>query len=74
MINAIEHDDLFMADLDRPVHGVINTEAAIAQAVYEVLMGIYASHRFGRCCNHHLGGEIHLRSLAPRDGRLTPLK
>ena len=32
-----------MADLDRPVHGRINTEAAISQAAYEVLMGIYAS-------------------------------
>ena len=29
VINAIEHDDLFMADLDRPVHGVINTEAIV---------------------------------------------
>jgi hypothetical protein len=44
VINAIEHDPLFMADLDRPVGGgKINTEAAIAQAVYEVLMGIPAA-------------------------------
>ncbi len=43
VINAIEHDPLFMADLDRPVRGRISTEAAIAQAGYEVLMGIYAS-------------------------------
>ena len=43
VINAIEHDPLFMADLDRPVRGRISTEAALAQAGYEVLMGIYAS-------------------------------
>jgi hypothetical protein len=43
VINAIEHDPLFMADLDRPVRGRISTEAAIAQAGYEVLMGIYTS-------------------------------
>ena len=43
VINAIERDPLFMADLDRPVRGRISTEAALAQAGYEVLMGIYAS-------------------------------
>jgi hypothetical protein len=43
VLNAIEHDPLFVADLDRPVRGRINTEAAIAQTAYEVLMGIYAS-------------------------------
>jgi PAP2 superfamily len=44
VLNAIEHDPLFVADLDRPVRGgKINTEAAIAQTAYEVLMGIYAS-------------------------------
>jgi len=43
VINAIEHDPLFMADLDRPVRGRISAEVAIAQAAYDVLMGIYSS-------------------------------
>ena len=43
VVNAIEHDPLFMADLDRQVRGRIDTEAAIAQAAHDVLIGIYAS-------------------------------
>ena len=43
VLNAIEHDTLYFTDLDRPARGKINTEAAIAQAAYDVLTSIYAS-------------------------------